>query len=250
VDRLARLRAPLAVAALAALTLVALARVGAGLSELGPSGSRAVAAARFAPNASDGALTLLAGFLVLCCFAVPEVRVRRSLAVWGAALTAVSLVATVVALALTSAEVAGWSLVWLIPEVALPVVVGAALLTLARPEPRTHGTGAAEEAPTTIASPDPAPDPEPDPELEPGWASDSAAGAVWRTAGEAARGAPASGWGQGSGGSTDAGTGWGAGPGGAVEQGVEQGAEQGAEPGSAWGRPPELPPAARDPRDR
>jgi hypothetical protein len=38
----------------------------------------------------------------------------------------------------------------------------------------------------------------PDPRLQPTWQPDAAAGAVWRTAGEAAAGAPAAGWGAGA----------------------------------------------------
>jgi len=190
VDRLTRLRAPLAVVALAALTLVALARVVLGLSEVGAGGSTAVAAARLAPNGSDGALTVLVGVLVAACAVGPEVPVRRRLAAWGAVLTAVSLVATVLALSLTSVAVAGWSLVWTIPDVVVPVVVGLGLVALARP-------GVTEEAtaPAAIEPAVPEQEPEPDPELQPSWTPDAAAGAVWRTAGEAARGAPASGWG-------------------------------------------------------
>ena len=241
-DRLTRVRAPLAVVALAALTLVALARVVLGGSQLGPDGSRAVAAARLAPNAGDGALTLLAALLVVSCFVAPEVASRRRLAAWGAALTAVSLVATVVALALTNAEVAGWSLVWLVPEVAVPVVVGAGLVALARPEPRAAAGPAGERGSAVPEPQDEVAAPAPDPELEPGWTSDTAAGAVWRTAGEAARGAPASAWGQGDGDATGTGSGWGAGT--APEPGP------GRAPDSAWGRPPELPPGPRDPADR
>jgi hypothetical protein len=44
--------------------------------------------------------------------------------------------------------------------------------------------------------PEPLPLPQrPDPRLQPTWQPDAAAGAVWRTAGEAAAGAPAAGWG-------------------------------------------------------
>ena len=44
--------------------------------------------------------------------------------------------------------------------------------------------------------PEPLPLPQPpDPRLQPTWQPDIAAGAVWRTAGEAAAGAPATGWG-------------------------------------------------------
>lgn len=194
-DRLTRLRAPLAVVALAALTLVAVARLGLGLSQLGADGSTAVAAARLAPNAGDGALTVLAGVLVASCFLPPEVGARRRLALWGAVLAAVSLLATVLALALASAEVAGWSLVWLVPDVMVPVVVGLALAALAR-APRTDPVAAATPAPALEQAPA---EPDPDPELQPSWPSDAAAGAVWRTAGEAASGAPATGWGAGEG---------------------------------------------------
>jgi hypothetical protein len=195
VDRLSPLRAPLAAVALAALTLVAAARVVLGLSELVTvGGSRAVAAARLAPNGSDAALTLLVGVLVASCFLAPEVPSRRRLAAWGAVLTVVSLVATVAALGLTDLVVAGWNLVWGLPDLAVPALVGVGLVALARARPTTAA------APAALPSADPAADTAaeaatPDPELQPSWSEDAAAGAVWRTAGEAARGAPAQGWG-------------------------------------------------------
>ena len=87
VDRLTALRAPLATVALALLTLVAAARVVLGLSEvLTAGGSRAVAAARLAPNAGDAALTVLVGLLVVACFLRPGVAAARRLAAWGGAL--------------------------------------------------------------------------------------------------------------------------------------------------------------------
>lgn len=194
-DRLTPLRGPLAAVALAALTLVAAARVGLGLSEVASvGGSRAVAAARLAPNGGDAALTVLVGVLVAWCFLAPHVPSRRRLAAWGAVLTAVSLVATIVALTLTTLVIAGWGLVWGIPDLVVPALVGAALLVLARPGPPV------EDAPLAIGSAGQAPaegsgaaDP-PDPHLAPTWTEDAAAGAVWRTAGEAARGAPAQDW--------------------------------------------------------
>ncbi|WP_139209758.1 hypothetical protein [Microlunatus flavus] len=198
-DRLTTLRAPLAVVALAALTLTALARVLLGLSQLvGSAGSTAVGAARLAPNASDAALTVLAGVLVAACALGPAVPALRRLATWGAVLAAVSVVATVAALALTDLEVAGWSLVWLVPDVAVPVVVGVGLLALARAPRSALDAGAA--APAALEAPpasetEAPPGAEPDPELQPAWTPDAAAGAVWRTAGEAASGAPAAGWG-------------------------------------------------------
>lgn len=188
------LRVPLAAVALAVLTLVAAARVGLGLSQLtSPDGSQAVAAARLAPNAGDAALTVLVGVLVASCFLPPLVPGRRRLATWGAVLAAVSLLATVVALALTDRVVAGWNLVWSLPDLAVPALVGAGLLALARPEPAVEA--AALPAAPSVA-PDEGPAEEvPDPELQPSWSEDAAAGAVWRTAGEAARGAPAQSWG-------------------------------------------------------
>ena len=194
VDRLSPLRAPLAAVALAALTLVAAARVVLGLSELVTvGGSRAVAAARLAPNSSDASLTLLVGVLVASCFLAPQVPARRRLAAWGAALTGVSLVATVAALGLTDLSVAGWNLIWGLPDLVLPGVVGVGLVALARAE-RTSPVPAADAPPDeTVGTAIEAP--APDPELQPSWTQDAAAGAVWRTAGEAARGAPAQGWG-------------------------------------------------------
>jgi len=62
-------------------------------------------------------------------------------------------------------------------------------------------TGPGPDAHEGSSSADPA-EPAPDPALEPTWAADAAAGAAWTTAGEAASGRPATGWG------TPAGTGW------------------------------------------
>ena len=197
-DRLTALRTPLATVALALLTLVAAARVGLGLSEVVTTGgSRAVAAARLAPNAGDAALTVLVGVLVAACFVGPRVPAARRLAVWGTALALLSLVVTAVALGLTSPAVAGWNLVWSVPDLAVPALVGVALLALARPDAgETADREAAQAAsPAEPLVAEPAPEPAPDPELQPSWEQDAAAGAVWRTAGEAARGAPAQAWG-------------------------------------------------------
>jgi hypothetical protein len=54
------------------------------------------------------------------------------------------------------------------------------------------------------------PAPPPDQRLQPTWQPDTAAGAAWRTAGEAAAGAPAAGWGEAAAGAPAAG--WGAAP--------------------------------------
>jgi hypothetical protein len=198
VDRLTPLRAPLATVALILLTLVAAARVVLGLSEVvAAGGSRAVAAARLAPNAGDAALTVCVGLLVASCFLAPEVPVRRRLALWGVALTVLSVVATAVALGLSDLAVAGWNLVWGLPDLAVPVLVGVVLLVLARPgraDQQAALPATALDPATTEAGNEDVPVVA-DPELEPSWSQDAAAGAVWRTAGEAARGVPAQAWG-------------------------------------------------------
>jgi hypothetical protein len=196
VDRLIRLRAPLAVAALVLLSLVALARLALGLSELvGAGGSRAVAAARLAPNGSDAALTVAVGVLVVACFVAPAVPGRRGLARWTVLLTVVSVLATVYALALSDLEVAGWGAVWLIPDLAVPLLVAVVAAVLARRDPAAEGPPALAATAEAETAEEPAA--AADPELQPVWTQDAAAGAVWRTAGEAARGAPATGWGSG-----------------------------------------------------
>jgi hypothetical protein len=156
-----------------------------------------VAAARLAPNAGDAALTVLVGVLVVACFVGPRIPVARRLAVWGTVLALLSLVLTAVALGLASPAVAGWNLVWSVPDLAVPALVGVALLALARRDP---GETPDREAAQAASGAEPAVDeqasePAPDPELQPSWEQDAAAGAVWRTAGEAARGAPAQAWG-------------------------------------------------------
>ena len=194
-DRLTALRAPLATVALALLTLVAAARVGLGLSEVVTTGgSRAVAAARLAPNAGDAALTVLVAVLVVACFVGPRVPGARRLAVWGTTLALLSLVVTGVALGLAGPAVAGWNLVWSVPDLAVPALVGVALFALARPD-AVDATAASASGAGEPAAVEPGPEPAPDPELQPSWEQDAAAGAVWRTAGEAARGAPAQAWG-------------------------------------------------------
>ena len=82
----------------------------------------------------------------------------------------------------------------------LAVVLLGLLATRPRPAPAEQ-PALTESAAEPAAAPEPEP-PAPDPELQPTWAPDVASGAAWTTAGEAASGRPASGWG------TPAGTGW------------------------------------------
>jgi hypothetical protein len=87
------------------------------------------------------------------------------------------------------------NLLTLVTTLAIPVVGLGLLIKLWQLQPAGHPTAelSASPAPTAIDAP-PA-SPPPDPQLQPTWHADAAAGAVWRTAGEAASGAPASGWG-------------------------------------------------------
>jgi hypothetical protein len=83
----------------------------------------------------------------------------------------------------------------LLTILAIPVVGLGLLIKLwqLQPAPDRAAELSGSSAPMAIdASPV---SPPPDPELQPTWQADAAAGAVWRTAGEAAAGAPASGWG-------------------------------------------------------
>jgi hypothetical protein len=72
----------------------------------------------------------------------------------------------------------------------------------------------------------------PDPRLQPTWHPDSAAGAAWRTAGDAAAGAPASGWG------TDPSVGWQPIPGNPGNLSADQAQRTSQQPVlDWWGRP-------------
>jgi hypothetical protein len=99
------------------------------------------------------------------------------------------------------------------------------------------GIGLVPHDPESLPAP-----PVSDPRLEPTWQPDVAAGAAWHRAGDAAAGAPASGWG------TDASTGWqpipaqpnGAPPASPQEPRVDQGQPNSQPPAlDWWGRPPQ-----------
>jgi hypothetical protein len=125
-------------------------------------------------------------------------------------------------------------LVALVVPVLAVVLLGllAARPTSADPLRAPAADAAADEEPRPAGPGEPAPDPA----LEPTWTTDAAAGAAWTTAGEAASGRPATGWG------TAAGTGWDAsrapGAPGADEQRTDQGPRTVDGPGAhPWGRP-------------
>ena len=92
-------------------------------------------------------------------------------------------------------------------------------LLATRPREASEQPALADHATEPETEPEPEP-PAPDPALQPTWAPDAASGAAWTTAGDAASGQPASGWG------TPAGSGWeapGTGPAPADEPRPDQG---------------------------
>jgi hypothetical protein len=108
-----------------------------------------------------------------------------------------------------------------------------------RPGSGRAAAPALEAQPGGVAGADPvgaaAREPDEDPALAPTWSADTAAGAAWTTAGEAATGRPATGWG------TPAGTGWEVRPALEAPQTAEPPADQGGQSTGGevhpWGRP-------------
>jgi len=88
-------------------------------------------------------------------------------------------------------------------DLVVPLAAVTALVLLLRRPVRAAPapTPAAEPEPEAVADPDA--ETAPDPQLEPTWQPDAAAGAAWFTAGDAASGRPAAGWG-----SPEAPSGW------------------------------------------
>jgi hypothetical protein len=80
-----------------------------------------------------------------------------------------------------------------VPWLATAVIAVGVFVTLLR-RPSAAVTPTAADAVETVAEPEAVPAPPPDPQLQPGWSPDAAVGAVWRRAGDAAAGAPATRW--------------------------------------------------------
>jgi hypothetical protein len=195
VDSLVRWREP---AAFVAFGLLVANLVLITLAVLLDDGPVLAAAARLSyPAALPGLIVLLA-MLVLSCVLGRTAHARL--------LTALSLVVTAlaglvaVALAVADLAVGGPStLVELLPGAAalsVALVAFGLLVILLR---RVSGAARREAPVIETANPDqPEPDQPPpekvDPQQQPTWPTDLAAGAAWRTAGDAAAGAPATGW--------------------------------------------------------
>ncbi|GAA1435032.1 hypothetical protein GCM10009616_31010 [Microlunatus lacustris] len=182
--------------------------------------------------------------LVLACHLRPVTAHARALAgvALGVAGVGLLLVLGLAAYGYTSyaAPFSQLDLADRLAAVVVPLLAVALLGLLAR------SSSTAGSAPALTSGPDAderstSAEPE-DPALEPTWAPDAAAGAAWTTAGEAASGRPASGWG------TPAGSGWEVpraleapgpderrpGPARADQEPADQGGQDDVHP---WGRP-------------
>ena len=141
-------------------------------------------------------VALLAALVASCWMAEPTPR-ARGLTLLGLLLTA-GLLATATGLliaGLVDAEDGAWAgllsvsrevVTWLTIEV---IALGVFVALLRRPSVVASPAAIAEVEP-----PEPVPAPPVDPQLQPGWSPDAAVGTVWRRAGDAAAGAPATSW--------------------------------------------------------
>lgn len=140
--------------------------------------------------------------LVLACHLRPVTTHARTLAALALGVAGVGLL-LVLGLAVYgyTTYAAPFSQLDLIDRLAAAVVPLLAVLALgllaARPRPPSQDVATPALEQVEVKQ-----EPVPDPALQPTWAPDAAAGAAWTTAGDAASGRPATGWG------TPAGTGW------------------------------------------
>ena len=155
---------------------------------------RAGASQVLVPGAGILVLVVVAGLLAGSCFLTPALPGRRRLALGGAVLAGLIVLAGLVGIAAGHIPSALLATAWVsftpLATLIVPLLVSWGLLVLRRDD-RT--TPAPAPSPATAELPATAEE-QPDPELEPTWTPDAASGAVWRTAGEAARGASPARW--------------------------------------------------------
>lgn len=198
-ESLRRLREPVAWAAVIVLTVRVFNAIATAIVYAGREGAAGVpeAAVLISYRAVDPALVAVLTLVLLSCvLGEPTPRVRTlttvALVVVGVSFL-VALAFTV--LALTSpADTFLIDAVDLLTNLAVPAL---ALVTLVKLLPVTGpGRQPAGSSPGQLTGAEqPALPPVPDPRYQPTWQPDQAAGAAWQTAGDAAAGAPASGWG-------------------------------------------------------
>jgi hypothetical protein len=191
-DSLMRLREPAAWVAFGALALNLVLAVVGMATYSGPIANVAVALSARAANPVP--LVVLAVLVSFCVLRerTPHARLLTILSLVVGGLTVLlGLTLALLGLAADPTPVLG---VFAAILVQVPSVIAVGLLIKllqlqAVPRRLPAGIGLAPY-PEPLSIPQP-----PDPRLQPTWQPDAAAGAVWRTAGEAAAGAPATGWG-------------------------------------------------------
>ena len=203
VKKLMRLREPAAWVALGALALnlvlalVALATFGGSLANVGW-----LLSARVANPVPLLVLSVLVSFCVLRDRTPHARRLTLTSLVVGIISVLLGLTFVLLGLGATAPILAVFAA--LVPQVLSVIAVGLLIKLMqlqAVPRRLPAGIGLVPHPSDALPAP-PAPPVAPDPRLQPTWHPDSAAGAAWRTAGDAAAGAPAAGWG------TDPSTGW------------------------------------------
>jgi hypothetical protein len=195
VDRLKQLREPATVVALAGLALhFALTLV---YFVLAPA-SFDLLLVDLALSLVNPVLVALLAVLVATCWMADATPRARGLTVLGLVLTA-ALLATAVGLLVAGVVRApadarpGMLAVFLgvVPWVTTAVIALGVFVALLRRPVAAAAPTAVEQVESTTQ---PIPPPAVDPQLQPGWTPDAAVGAVWRRAGDAAAGAPATAW--------------------------------------------------------
>lgn len=203
-ESLRRLREPVAWAAVIVLTVRVFNAIATAIVYAGREGAAGLpeAAVLISYRAVDPALAAVLTLILLSCvLGEPTPRVRT--------LTTVALVVVgvsfLVALAFTVLALTSPADTFLIDAVdlltnlavpALALVTLVKLLPVTGPGRRPVGFSPGELAGAELTGAEqPALPPVPNPSYQPTWQPDQAAGAAWQTAGDAAAGAPASGWG-------------------------------------------------------
>jgi hypothetical protein len=187
VDGLRRLREPAAFAVLAALLLQVLIDW-VGYLGYGSVGSR-----------MPETLTILVlGLIVASCIVgehTAHARMLTVLAMIGSALSILTSVALAIIAPASGSEPTVIAWLALLLDLVVPVLVIVGLAKLLTRKPTAHPAISQSPAITDAEPADPGPAALPSSQLEPVWQPDAASGVVWHTAGDAAVGAPASGWG-------------------------------------------------------
>ncbi len=165
-------------------------------------GSFATAALFEGSRAADTLLLLATAAAAACCLLSPPTRSARTLGALALVETvAAILVALVFGLMGLASEAVGRGIqfVQLLATLALPALAAVLLLSLLRSATGTSVARAEHDRAPAVApgeqpGPTSATPPALPPALPPGWQPEQATGMVWQTAGEAAAGAPPTGW--------------------------------------------------------